>query len=95
MYSGAWHRRYISAARSSIPHTGNYFAAIGLIVLFVLISAVRQIVEPRIVSTSLGLHPVLVLAVIFIGLKAYGFIGMIYLTFLIVLYKVLKTAKVL
>jgi hypothetical protein len=36
-----------------------------------------------------------VLAVIFIGLKAYGFIGMIYLTFLIVLYKVLKTAKVL
>ena len=74
--------------------TGNYFAAIGLIVLYILISVVRQIVEPRIVSTSLGIHPVLVLAILFIGFKAYGFIGMIYLTFLVVFYKVLKAAKV-
>lgn len=75
--------------------SGNYFAAIGLIILFLIISAVRQIIEPKIVSSSLGIHPVMILATIFIGLKAYGFIGMIYLTFLVVLYKILKVSKIL
>lgn len=75
--------------------TGNYFTGIGIILLFLLISAVRQIVEPRIVSTSLGIHPIATLVAIFIGLKAAGLIGMIYLTFLIVLYRVLKNTKIL
>ncbi|HOJ11994.1 MAG TPA: sporulation integral membrane protein YtvI [Clostridiales bacterium] len=74
---------------------GNYVAAIGIIILYIIISVVRQIVEPKIVSTSLGIHPVIALATIFIGLKAYGFLGMIYFTFLMIFYKILKTAKVL
>jgi sporulation integral membrane protein YtvI len=74
--------------------SGNYFAALGILVLFVLISVVRQIVEPKIVSTSLGIHPLLVLAAIFIGLQAYGFTGMIYLTFMVVFYKILKASKI-
>jgi len=75
--------------------SGNYFTSAGLIILFLLISVVRQIVEPRIVSSSLGIHPVLILAAIFIGLKAYGFTGMIYFTFLVVFYKILKASKML
>lgn len=73
---------------------GNYFTAIGLLALFVLISVIRQVVEPKIVSTSLGIHPVIVLAAIFIGLKAYGLLGMIYLTFMVVFYKILKASKI-
>lgn len=75
--------------------SGNYFTAAGVIILFVLISIVRQIVEPKIVSTSLGIHPVLTLVAIFIGLKAFGLAGMVYLTFLMVFYKVLKNSKLL
>lgn len=75
--------------------SGNYFAGIGILILFVLISIVRQIVEPKIVSTSLGIHPVTTLVAIFIGLKAFGLIGMIFFTFLIVFYKVLKNSKIL
>lgn len=75
--------------------SGNYFAGIGIIILFVLISSVRQIVEPKIVSTSLGIHPITTLVAIFIGLKTFGLIGMIFFTFLIVFYKVLKNSKIL
>ncbi len=75
--------------------SGNYFAGIGILVLFILISIVRQIVEPKIVSTSLGIHPVATLIAIFIGIQAFGFIGMIYFTFLMVFYKVLKNTKIL
>lgn len=75
--------------------SGNYFAGAGILILFVLISIIRQIVEPKIVSTSLGIHPMATLVAIFIGLKAFGFIGMIFLTFLIVFYKVFKNSKIL
>lgn len=75
--------------------SGNYFAGFGILILFVLISIVRQIVEPKIVSTSLDIHPVVTLVAIFIGLKAFGIIGMIYFTFLIVFYKVLKNTKII
>jgi len=75
--------------------TGNYFTGIGILVLFALISIVRQIVEPKIVSTSLGIHPVATLIAIFIGLKSFGLIGMFYFTFLMVFYKVLKNTNIL
>ena len=75
--------------------SGNYFAAAGILILFVLISAVRQVVEPKIVSTSLGIHPVITLVAIFIGLKAFGLAGMIYFTFMVVFYKVLKNSKLI
>jgi sporulation integral membrane protein YtvI len=74
---------------------GNYFTGIGILLLFLLISIVRHIVEPKIVSTSLGIHPIATLVAIFIGLKAAGLIGMVYLTFMIVLYRVLKNTKII
>lgn len=72
---------------------GDYITGGGIIILFILISIIRQVAEPKIVSDSLGMHPVASLVTIFIGLKAFGFTGMIYLTFLMVFYKVLKISK--
>ncbi|KNF07725.1 sporulation integral membrane protein YtvI [Gottschalkia purinilytica] len=74
---------------------GKKFISIGLLILFVIVSIVRQVVEPKLVSTNLGIHPVFILAAIFIGLKAYGFLGMIYLIGLVVLYKVFTKVKIL
>jgi sporulation integral membrane protein YtvI len=74
---------------------GKYVTAIGILILYVIVTIVRQIVEPKLVSSSLGLHPVAVLAAIFIGLKAYGFLGMIYLLFLMVFYNIFRKVDVL
>jgi len=60
-----------------------------------LVTIVRQIVEPKIVSSSLGLHPVAVLAAIFIGLKASGVAGMFFCIFLVVFYNIMKKVDVL
>lgn len=73
----------------------KYIVAIGLLILYLIVTIVRQILEPKLVSTSLGLHPVAVLAAIFIGIKAYGFVGMLYLIFLMVLYNILKKINIL
>lgn len=74
---------------------GETLTAILLIVLFILVQVVRQIIEPKIVSSTLDLHPVLILAAIFIGLRVHGFVGMIYFISLMVAYKVLVKVNVL
>jgi len=73
----------------------NYAAALGLLICYIAVTIVRQFLEPKIVSSSLGIHPVAVLAAIFIGLKANGIVGMIFCMFLVVFYNILKKVEVL
>ncbi len=51
--------------------------AIGMIVLYAVIIVVRNILEPRIVGKQIGLHPLVTLIALFVGLKFFGLIGMI------------------
>lgn len=55
---------------------GSYPQAIGLIVIYVVITVIRQYIEPKIVGTSLGVHPIVTLAGLYFGLKLFGFMGM-------------------
>lgn len=41
-----------------------------------LISVIRQYIEPKIVGSSLGVHPIVTLAGLYFGLKLFGFLGM-------------------
>ena len=55
--------------------TGNTALGIGLAVLYLVITVIRQIIEPHIVGKSLGLHPILMLISLYAGLKIFGVIG--------------------
>ncbi len=55
---------------------GSYPKAIGLIVIYVIITVIRQYIEPKIVGSSLGVHPIVTLAGLYFGLKLFGFMGM-------------------
>lgn len=55
---------------------GEYPAAIGLIVVYAVITVIRQYIEPKIVGSSLGVHPIVTLAGLYFGLKLFGFMGM-------------------
>lgn len=55
---------------------GNYAQGIGLIVIYAIITVVRQYIEPKIVGDSLGVHPIVTLAGLYFGLKLFGFMGM-------------------
>lgn len=57
--------------------TGNIFLGIGLLALCLSNSIVRQLIEPKIMSKSLGLYPIITLLAIYIGLKSIGFAGVI------------------
>lgn len=49
---------------------------IQLFVIYAIVTVVRNYVEPKIVGTQLGLHPIISLASMFIGLRLFGFWGM-------------------
>ncbi len=55
--------------------TGNTALGVGLVVLYGVITVIRQIIEPHIVGKSLGLHPILMLISLYAGLKIFGVIG--------------------
>ncbi len=55
---------------------GNIKGAIGLMVVYAVITVIRQYIEPKIVGSSLGVHPLVTLAGLYFGLKLFGFMGM-------------------
>lgn len=57
--------------------SGSTAFGIKLIVLYLLIWLVRQTLEARVVAGNLGLHPLAVLAAMYIGLKTLGVPGLI------------------
>lgn len=57
--------------------TGNTRLGISLLILYVIVLIIRQIIEPRIVGNQIGIHPLLTLIAIYVGLKAIGVFGVI------------------
>lgn len=57
--------------------SGNIAFGIMLALLYLIITVVRNILEPRILSSKLGIPPLLSLLIIFCGLKLFGFFGML------------------
>ncbi len=55
--------------------TSNPKLGIGLLVLYAIVLIVRQLIEPKIVGNTLGLHPLATLASIYVGIKLLGFAG--------------------
>ena len=47
-----------------------------LLLIYVIVTVVRNYVEPKIVGTQLGLHPIITLIAMFIGLRLFGFWGL-------------------
>lgn len=57
---------------------GNIFQGVGVIVIAIIVYIVRQLVEPRIISAQMNMHPLLTLISMYVGLKIQGAIGMIF-----------------
>lgn len=53
----------------------NYFHAIGLFVIYLVVTVVRQTMEPRIVGKHVGLHPLVTLLSMFVGYSLFGVVG--------------------
>lgn len=62
---------------------GNLVMAASVILLYIVITIIRNVVEPKLVGKQVGLHPMLALATMLIGLKFFGLLGMLGLPILL------------
>ena len=56
---------------------GEYMNSIILFVLFVLCYLLREILEPKLMGTRIGMHPLVSLVSVFTGYKLFGVLGML------------------
>lgn len=56
---------------------GNVGLAVGLGILYAVVVVQRQVMEPKILSSSIGLNPLATLVALFVGFKLFGFLGLI------------------
>ena len=76
-------------------NSGNIFSAISLFILYIFIFLLRQFLEPKLMSSTLGIHPLLILICIFIGLELNGLLGIVFCIFLIIFFNIFKKVNVL
>ena len=55
---------------------GKYPLGIGLLILYAIITVVRQTLEPRVVGNQIGLYPLITLTCMFVGTYLFGVLGL-------------------
>ena len=69
---------------------GNLRLGISLLILCAFITTVRQVLEPRVVGNTIGLHPIAALLAIYTGLNFFGIFGMFMVPILLIVLKHLQ-----
>ncbi len=55
---------------------GNTKVGIGMLLLYIIITVARQVIEPRIVGQQIGLHPLVTLILMYVGAQLMGILGL-------------------
>ena len=74
---------------------GNIGMGIGLIVLYAVITVIRQIIEPKLVAANLGLPPVVTIMCMYIGLQLFSVLGIFIMPLLVTMIKLLNDRGIL
>ena len=62
--------------------------------LYIIVVVQRQLIEPKVLSSSIGLDPLATLIALFIGFKLIGFLGLIAGPVALVIFNTLQRAHV-
>ncbi len=75
--------------------SGDFAMAIGLLIMYAVITVIRQIIEPKLVAGQLGLSPVITISAMYLGLKLIGFWGIFITPLTIIILKILTDEGIL
>lgn len=70
-----------------LAFSGDLKLAIGIFILWCIMSIVRQFVEPKIVSGSIGIHPIFTLIAMYTGFKFIGIMGLLVGPIVLIIFK--------
>lgn len=70
--------------------TGNIGMGIGLLIIYAVITVIRQFIEPKLVAGQVGISPVVTIIAMFIGIKIFGAIGIFVLPLIVIIINLLN-----
>jgi sporulation integral membrane protein YtvI len=68
---------------------GNIGMGIGLLVIYAVVTVIRQIIEPKLVANQAGLPAIVTIMAMFLGVRIFGAFGIILLPFTVIILKLL------
>lgn len=74
--------------------SANYQRGLSLLLLYIIVIVIRQMIEPKIIGQQIGIHPLLTLFAMYLGLQLFGILGMIVGPVLMVIVKSILGAVV-
>lgn len=74
---------------------GDIFTGIGLLLLFLVITVFRRIVEPKVLGDSVGISALSVLISLYVGLELVGVIGVFLGPLVVIIYKACRQAGII
>ncbi len=69
---------------------GDTWKGVGILLLYVAVTVVRQIIEPKIVGQYIGLYPLITLVAMYAGLRTLGVVGIFLFPIAIIILKELN-----
>jgi sporulation integral membrane protein YtvI len=75
--------------------TGDSFQGVGLIVLFVVITIFRRMIEPKILGDSIGIGALSTLISLYVGFKLVGIVGLFLGPIVVILYVAMRKVGLL
>ena len=66
---------------------GDLNLGIAIIILLVIMSVIRQVLEPKLVSKNIGIHPIFTLIAMYTGFKVIGVMGLLIGPIVLIIFK--------
>lgn len=66
---------------------GDLNLGIAIIILLVIMSVIRQLLEPKLVSKNIGIHPIFTLIAMYPGFKVIGVMGLLIGPIVLIIFK--------
>lgn len=66
---------------------GDLKLGVAILVLWLIIAVVRQLIEPKIVSKQIGIHPIFTIIAMYTGLRFMGVIGLLVGPIILIIFK--------
>lgn len=75
--------------------SSQYILTVQLAILYIIIIIFRQIIEPKLVASSIGIHPLVAIIILFVGIQSLGLFGFLITPLLLMIVSAIYHAKII
>ena len=75
--------------------SGDYLSAVTLVIFWAIVVIIRQIIEPKILSDNIKIHPIIIFTAVYFSVVSSNFWILVYIMLLFISYKILLESGII